>query len=67
MERFNQKPNLKEIFYALTSESTQPDWDRQILEKAGPLDVEKVNEVLVRGLPLSEAEIEIEYLLDERK
>lgn len=67
-ERFReQKPNLKEIFYALADEDTTTDWDRQILDKADLLDIQRVNEVLLRGLPLSEAGIEIDYLMEDVK
>lgn len=60
MERI--KPSVREIFWALTSEATYPDWDIDVLEKADVGDVGKVRSVLLKGLPLSEAEIELEGL-----
>lgn len=60
------KPTNKEIFYALTSEESNPDWDIEILEKVDPEDRKRVVEVLQKGLPFSEAEIEVENLVEGR-
>ncbi|MDP3987710.1 MAG: hypothetical protein Q8P80_01040 [Candidatus Levybacteria bacterium] len=59
MERFRQKPSLKEIFYALVDIDNRPDWNIEILETADPKDVREVRSVLEQGLPLGEAEIEV--------
>ncbi len=59
MERFRQKPSLKEIFYALVDIDNRPDWNIEILETADPKNVREVRNVLEQGLPLGEAEIEV--------
>jgi len=65
MERFNNKPSLKEIFYALAS-GEPPDWSLGTVENADPEDLQEVKKVLEQGLPLSEAGIEIENLIERR-
>lgn len=49
------KPTNKEIFYALTGEESNPDWNIDILERADLEKIKKVREILYKGLPLSEA------------
>lgn len=61
MERFN-KPSMSEIFDALADEDTYPDWDAEILETADKTAVQKVKDLLIKGLPLSEARIELRDL-----
>lgn len=53
------KPTKREIFYALTGEETNPDWDLEILEKADPEDIEIVNKFRAKFQLYKEAEIEL--------
>lgn len=58
-----KEPNIKEIFYALTGEATYSDWDRKVLNQATSEKTKKVISLLEKGLPFSEAEIEIEEIM----
>ncbi|MBI4035944.1 hypothetical protein HY383_03260 [Candidatus Daviesbacteria bacterium] len=62
MEKFNGRPSISEIFDALTSEETTPDWDTQILREADGRYVERIRDVLNIGLPLGEARIALRGL-----
>ncbi|MBI2086086.1 hypothetical protein HYT74_01970 [Candidatus Daviesbacteria bacterium] len=57
MEKFNNRPSMSEIFDALASEETTPDWDAQILGDADSRYVQRVRDVLGEGLPLGEGRI----------
>lgn len=60
------RPSMRQIFDAQTSYDTTPDWDTKILASADPRDIEKVDLVLQRALPLGEAEILLEIYEREK-
>lgn len=64
MERFGNKPTMSEIFDALTSEETTPDWDAQILREADRNYLGRIRGILDIGLPLGEARILLRSLED---
>lgn len=67
MERFRPKPSKREIFYALVDIDNRPDWCIEILEKADPKLVKKVRGLLEQGHILSEAEILLDDIPEERR
>lgn len=55
---------MSEIFDALTSEETTPDWDAQILREADRNYLGRIRGILDIGLPLGEARILLRSLED---